>query len=134
MFANKSLQKTLILLSGAAFLGLMTFPLMNMFRRSQRQQAQLPQQEAAPAPSQEQLQETEKGYETVLAREPNNPVALQGLVETRLQLNNLEGTIEPMEKLIELYPEEEQLQALLAVIKQQLEQPSPAPEQPAGSP
>ena len=128
MFANKSLQKTLIFVSGAAFLGLMVFPLMSIFRSSPRQSTQLPEPETLP--SEQQLQEAEQGYEKVLAREPDNPVALQGLVKTRLQLNDLQGTIEPMEKLIELYPQEENLQALLAVIKQQLGEPNPEGEQP----
>ena len=74
--------------------------------------------------NEEQLRNAEQGYLQVLTREPNNPLALQGLVDTRLKLNDLAGAIAPMETLIELYPQEENLKALLEVIKQQAKQNS----------
>ena len=66
-----------------------------------------------------QLAEREQGYELVLKREPENPAALQGLVETRIQMDDLAGAIEPMEKLVKIYPEQPELQALLEALKQQ---------------
>jgi len=70
----------------------------------------------------QQLQSTEAGYKKVLEREPENIFALQGLVETRLQMNDFAGSIAPLEKLIELDPENENLQTLLVVVKQKNEQ------------
>lgn len=60
------------------------------------------------------------GYESVLEREPENVTALQGLIEVRLQLNDLAGAIPPLQKLIEIYPEDQGLKALLATIEQEL--------------
>ena len=69
----------------------------------------------------EQLATRARGYEKVIEREPDNALALRGLVEIRLQMQDYQGAIAPMEKLIELYPEQEEFKALLAVIKQQVE-------------
>jgi tetratricopeptide (TPR) repeat protein len=71
-------------------------------------------------PTQEQLKSQEKGYEAVLQREPENENALRGLVDVRLQLGNLEGTVEPLQKLAELHPEEPSYSVLLAQTKQYL--------------
>ena len=65
-----------------------------------------------------QLKAQEKGYELVLQREPENQLALRGLVEARLQKNDLQGAIEPMEKLVKLNPDNPQYKALLDGIKQ----------------
>jgi cytochrome c-type biogenesis protein CcmH/NrfG len=67
-----------------------------------------------------QLEELVKGYESVLQREPENQFALQKLVETRLQMNDLQGAIVPMEKLVKLNPDNAQYKALLAGIKQRV--------------
>lgn len=75
-----------------------------------------------------ELQKQAEGYETVLKREPNNPLVLQKLVETRLQMNDLQGAIAPMEKLVKLYPEQKELKTLLDAIKQQAAQPKPKSE------
>jgi cytochrome c-type biogenesis protein CcmH/NrfG len=112
-------QKAFIIASGFAFLGMMVLPMMSVF------------QEPTSAPSQtssgqkvnpEELKKVAQGYEKVLQREPNNPTALQGLVEVRLQLQDLPGSIAPLEKLVELYPQETQLKKLLTAIKQQVAQ------------
>ena len=70
----------------------------------------------------QQLQAQARGYETVLQREPENQIALQGLVEIRLQMNDFERTVEPLQTLVRLNPEQEQYKTLLATIKQQVEQ------------
>ena len=56
--------------------------------------------------AQEQLLLQARGYEKVLAREPDNLTALSGLVRTRLDMQDLEGAIIPLEKLIELNPQQ----------------------------
>lgn len=70
----------------------------------------------------QQLQAQAQGYEMVLQREPKNQIALQGLVEIRLQMNDFERIVEPLETLIRLNPEQEQYKTLLATIRQQVEQ------------
>ena len=69
----------------------------------------------------EQLQAQASGYEKVLAREPDNINALSALIQIRLQTGDLEGAIAPLGKLIEIYPEDPNLVALQAQIKQELE-------------
>ena len=113
---NKTLQRIFVLVSGLAFLGSTGFILL---------QSAFDNSHSAPTPQtvsrEEQLQARANGYEKVLEREPDNPIALQGLVEIRLEMNDLSGAIEPMEQLVKLYPEQQQYQAILAGIKQQLE-------------
>ncbi|BFM41014.1 tetratricopeptide repeat protein [Synechocystis sp. LKSZ1] len=127
----KVLQKIFIIGSGLAFLGMMVIPLMPLFRA-----APPTSEQASSKANPEQLKKLAEGYEKVLAREPNNPSALQGLVETRLQMNDLKGAIAPMEKLVKLYPEQTQLKQLLTAIKQQValqEKASTIPASPANT-
>jgi len=70
------------------------------------------------------LEDTVRGYELVLQREPENQTALRGLLETRLQLlrlgqGDIKGVITPLEKLSKLNPEETRYAVLLAQAKQQ---------------
>lgn len=80
------------------------------------------QQKSAPvAVSQESLLAAqERGYETVLQREPQNPTALEGLANVRLQMNNQVGAIEPLEKLVKLNPDRADYKALLGQARQQM--------------
>ncbi|MBE9174164.1 tetratricopeptide repeat protein [Synechocystis salina LEGE 06155] len=130
---KKILQKTFIIASGLAFLGMMTVPMLTMLRGDANQnQTEAPSQGTQPTAAEiEQLKAIAEGYEKVLQREPDNPNALQGLVEARLQMGDLAGAIAPMEKLTKIYPEEEGLKQLLAAIKLQVENPQlPPPQNP----
>jgi cytochrome c-type biogenesis protein CcmH/NrfG len=60
------------------------------------------------------LRDQERGYELVLQREPTNSVALKGLATTRLDMNNPQGAIAPLEKLVQLYPDQAEYATLLA--------------------
>ena len=79
---------------------------------------------AASTPTEtERLAELEgraNGYELVLQREPDNQAALEGLVEARIGLGDLEGAAEPLARLAELNPQEPRYAVLLAQTKQQL--------------
>ena len=112
---RKRFQRIIILGSGLAFLGSTGFILIEALSNSPQQPAPTKTANSTPA----QLAEREQGYELVLKREPENPAALQGLVETRIQMDDLAGAIEPMEKLVEIYPEQPELKALLEALKQQ---------------
>lgn len=61
-----------------------------------------------------ELESQARGYELVLEREPENQTALRGLLEVRLELVDIPGTIAPLTKLAELYPEEVNYGLLLA--------------------
>ncbi|MEO1400026.1 MAG: tetratricopeptide repeat protein [Cyanobacteria bacterium J06635_1] len=67
-----------------------------------------------------ELEGRANGYELVLQREPNNQTALLGLVEARIALQDLQGVVEPLEKLAELNPGVPSYAVLLGQTKQQL--------------
>nr|WP_228049133.1 tetratricopeptide repeat protein [Nodularia sp. LEGE 04288] len=71
------------------------------------------------------LQDEVRGYELVLQREPENQTALNGLLQARLQLlslkqGDIQGVIEPLEKLARLNPQQSEYGVLLAQAKQQM--------------
>ncbi|MEO0645529.1 MAG: tetratricopeptide repeat protein [Cyanobacteria bacterium J06650_10] len=68
-----------------------------------------------------QLQGEINGYTAVLGREPNNQTALRGLIDAKAALGDLEGTVEPLEKLAELNPTVPEYSIVLAQTKQQLQ-------------
>ena len=111
-------MRFLTILSGLAFAGTSIFGLAGLFTKA----FQEPQKNAQTATDAQtsQLQAQERGYEAVLQREPDNQIALQGLVQIRLQKNDLQGAISPMEKLVKLNPDNAQYKALLAGIKQRV--------------
>ncbi|MEB3224333.1 MAG: tetratricopeptide repeat protein [Synechococcus sp.] len=71
-----------------------------------------------------QLKQQEAGFLAVLEREPNNTNALQGLVQTRLALGDLEGARPHLQRLVELFPDEQVLKDLLAEVDKRLENSS----------
>ena len=64
------------------------------------------------------LKTQEQGYQTILEREPENQIALEGLLLVRLEMNDAEGAIEILEKLVELNPEREDYQEYLKELTQ----------------
>ena len=70
---------------------------------------------------QAKLEAEASGYQKVLAREPENNTALKGLLDIRLQQQDIEGAIEPLEKLAKLHSEQTEYTILLAQAKQQIE-------------
>lgn len=118
MSQKKTLQKVLILALVSAMLGSTGIMAVGLFSDGLQQP-----EEAATTETEliiQQLQDQEQGYEKVLEREPENLFALQRLVQTRLQMNNLTGAIKPLEKLIELNPEQSEYKELLGRLKQQI--------------
>jgi tetratricopeptide (TPR) repeat protein len=74
------------------------------------------------ASRQQELQTQAKGYELVLQRQPQDPTALKELVNTRLELarmgaGSIRDTIEPLEKLSQLNPDDTNYSILLAQTK-----------------
>ncbi len=112
---NKEKSRKLVpIVSGAFFLVMTISSLAGMFTNNS-----VEQQQASEQPSlEERIASQKKGFEIVLQREPNNVMALQGLVDIAIQTNNLSEAIPPLQKLIELNPKEQGYVTLLNEIKQ----------------
>ncbi|MBM0741138.1 tetratricopeptide repeat protein [Phormidium sp. CLA17] len=106
-----------------AFLGISIAPLLSgLFPSNQAApvaSSPTPGASASPEVKKEELELQAKGYEAVLQREPENPTALRGLLESRLALGDVKGAIAPLEKLAKLNPNETYYAVLLAQAKQQ---------------
>jgi Flp pilus assembly protein TadD len=115
----------IIIVSGIAAIALIGVPLaasLSGLSQSSPQATSSPSAIASPsAESQKQLEETARGYQAVLQREPSNQTALRGLVDVRIQQRDIKGAIAPLEKLAELNPTEADYGILLAQAKQQLQ-------------
>jgi cytochrome c-type biogenesis protein CcmH/NrfG len=120
--SQKPIQRILIILSGLAFAGSSIVGIAGLFSGAFQEPKDTATTAAVSKDS--QFKEQIRGYELVLQREPDNQVALQGLVQTRLQMNDLQGAVAPMEKLVKLNPDNAQYKALLTGIKQRVGQGS----------
>jgi len=111
------LKRILVLCSMVAFLGSTGYGLFGLYSNALQQ----PQTTATPeeASVNQQLAAKERGYELVLEREPDNRVALEGLVEIRLQMQDTQGAIAPLERLVELHPQEAGYKVKLEQLTQQ---------------
>jgi cytochrome c-type biogenesis protein CcmH/NrfG len=114
----KPIKRILTIVSGLAFAASSVFGMVELFIHPSQESKANPL--SAVASKDEQLKQQAKGYELVLQREPENQIALQGLVQARLQMNDLQGAVAPMEKLVKLNPNNPQYNALLAGIKQRM--------------
>ena len=73
-----------------------------------------------------QIQAQAQGYTQVLQKEPENQVALKGLLNARLQLGDIKGSLLPLEKIATLNPQTPDYTVLLAQTKQYLGDPEGA--------
>jgi len=69
---------------------------------------------------QQTCQDLASSYQETLQKEPDNPFVLESLLTLRIQLRDAKGAIAPLEKLIELYPDRQQYQKTLNIVKQQI--------------
>lgn len=113
----KKSQRFLSIVGALAFFSSTAFATTRLFQDSQHQN---PSPETTEVNPQEQLMSYERGYLKVLEREPQNQVALEGLVRVRLQMNNLEGLVEPLETLMEINPEDQTYQTIYTQLQEQL--------------
>jgi cytochrome c-type biogenesis protein CcmH/NrfG len=126
--AQKLFQRIVIIASSLALVGSSVFFLIEALISTSSESDPQPLDSNT---SIEQLKAQATGYEKVLAREPNNAAALQNLAKIRLQLQDYQGAIVPLEKLVQLYPNEPQLKQLLTAVQQQTRSKQPQNSYPA---
>ncbi|MBC6424859.1 MAG: tetratricopeptide repeat protein [Hormoscilla sp. GM102CHS1] len=114
-------HRVLAIVGGVSFIGSTVFAITSVFRDALTQPVS---SETTEPTIEERLATQERGYEKVLQREPQNQVALEGLVSVRLQMKDARGAIAPLEKLVALYPDRTEYKQILAQVKQQKEQES----------
>lgn len=113
------LVRGVLILAVAAFVAV---PVLFAFNgRSSSGDANLAASQQPSADQTSKLQGEIDGYTAVLGREPNNQTALIGIIEAKIALGDLEGTVEPLEKLAELNPTVPEYAIALAQTKQQLQ-------------
>jgi cytochrome c-type biogenesis protein CcmH/NrfG len=113
--SRKKVQQIITLTSIASLFGSTVYGALGAISSAPQQ----PQEDATALFSREsQLQVQARGYELVLKREPDNQVALRGLMEARLQMKNPKGAIAPLQKLVQLNPGKQEYKMLLAQVKQ----------------
>ncbi|TVQ10812.1 MAG: Tfp pilus assembly protein PilF [Leptolyngbya sp. DLM2.Bin27] len=117
---NRWLVGTVLTLALAAFLSLSLLPLLGGAGNRRGGDTADANPTVDPTSMQAELEAQARGYELVLEREPDNQTALEGLVDTRIQLNDIEGVVGPLERLVELNPAVPDYAVLLAQTKQQL--------------
>ena len=130
---QKFWTKVILFIGAGSFAGTAMVPVIGGIIDSVRQ----PTNEVARNPQADQeaqLKQQEAGFLAVLEREPDNTNALQGLVQARLALGDLEGARPYLQQLVELYPDEQVLKDLLAQVDQALERTGTTTPAPAQSP
>ncbi len=97
-----------LVLGAVAFVGFSMLPLFeSVIKESQPSTVATPNISQTPIAEQKsKLAGEARGYEVVLQQEPNNQTALEGLVNARIQLGDLEGAIAPLDKLVALNPQD----------------------------
>ncbi len=114
---KSKLTKIIVLASGGAFLASSVMGLSSLIGSSLDRPTAT---ENATQSQNAQLLVEEKGFATVLKREPNNQTALKGLIEIRMQLGDVAGTRTALAQLVKLNPTDPQYKELLAAIDKQV--------------
>ncbi|MDB9374717.1 tetratricopeptide repeat protein [Nodularia sphaerocarpa] len=123
---NRWIVRIILALAVTAFVGVSVIPIISAINNpSPSNQNAASTSSTVPSDQLSKLQDEVRGYELVLQREPENQTALNGLLQARLQLlslkqGDIQGVIEPLEKLAKLNPQQSEYGVLLAQAKQQM--------------
>ncbi|MEM9542564.1 MAG: tetratricopeptide repeat protein [Cyanobacteria bacterium P01_E01_bin.42] len=117
----KPFQRVIIIVSGLAFLSSMGIMAASVWSGDPNSQHSGHSGQLGEEEFNNQLLAQESGYVAVLEREPENEIALQGLIQTRLALQKWEEVIEPLEILAERAPDSSDVWQALAVARIQLQ-------------
>ena len=122
--SKRPIERIAVVVSIVSFGGSIVFGAISTVNSALNQPIQNQTASAAPTPSQNQSRQSqfkvqEHEYEVVLKQEPENQIALEGLVGVRLQMKDTKGAIKPLEKLSKLYPNQQQYKTLLAQLNKE---------------
>jgi cytochrome c-type biogenesis protein CcmH/NrfG len=92
-------QKIIVMVSVISFFGSSALTAIELWRGTFQQPAP-----SLAASAKSSLQQEEQQYKLALKQEPTNQAALEGLVNTRLQMGDNEKAIKSLEQLVKLYP------------------------------
>ncbi|MBW4662781.1 MAG: tetratricopeptide repeat protein [Chroococcus sp. CMT-3BRIN-NPC107] len=117
--SNRWLINIVLVVAAIALVGASMLPLLtSTIEQSQPPIATpLPSGQNAIAAQKSQLENQVRGFELVLQREPENQTALQGLVDAKIKLGDIQGAIPFIEKLAALNSTQPQYTLLLAQAK-----------------
>ena len=119
--SNRWMINVVVFFVVVVLVGFSIAPIVESALESQRSPDAAQSPQALPSGQQRaDLENTARGYELVLQREPENQTALRGLVDARIALGDIKGTVEPLETLAELNPGQPSYTILLAQTKQYL--------------
>ncbi|OKH17361.1 tetratricopeptide repeat protein [[Limnothrix rosea] IAM M-220] len=121
---GKFWQKVILFIGGGAFLGTAMLPIIGSLLGGNSTPSEDGTTSQTEIPAAE-LQALEENLLVVLEREPNNPNALQNLIRVRLELGDLQGVIDPLDKLITLFPEDQVLKDLKVQIEENIVRTNP---------
>lgn len=122
---KRRIERIAAVISIVSFGGSMLFGAVQAISSGLNQTEVTPQPTAKASPSsvalpKSKIQAQEREYEIVLRSEPNNQIALEGLVDVRLRMQNPQAAIQPLKKLAELNPSKQEYKTLLAEVKQKV--------------
>ena len=120
MYFIVEFKKVLTIISGLAFIAFSGSMMLRLMLNPQTPPTVTENTEQTP--ELERLKQAEKGYQSVLEKEPNNRFALENLVTIKLQLGNLQEAQILMKKLVEIDPQNERYQEVLGKINQGIEE------------
>ncbi len=117
---TKTIVRVATLIMGFGFAGsTVAIALSSVFNQDNNYAASHTEQNGAAPSLEEAIQMQVSGYEKVLAREPQNITALEGLAQLYLQARNTEKAISTLEQLVKYYPERQEFASILQIVKQQ---------------
>jgi len=111
-------KKAIALVSMVSFFGSLLFTGVSTVYKSIHQATR----ENAPLTAEASLQQQARNYELVLQREPNNQMALEQLSLLRLQLQDVEGSVAILAKLVKQHPDRKDYQVLLQQMRKRSSQ------------